>query len=133
MPEFKLNGKTYSGSTNYASAISYTEEDGSKTTVQDKISEQNKKITLIFDTVTINMTNVNTWYDVAYPEGFSKDNCIIVGATIKVGSEKYIFPGFGQSLYNLQTIRCTDNGIGAYISVDSYVNSVLTVAIARPN
>lgn len=39
MPEFKLNGKTYSGSTNYASAISYTEDDGSKTTVQDKISE----------------------------------------------------------------------------------------------
>lgn len=39
MPEFKLNGKTYSGSTSYASAISYTEEDGSKTTVQDKISE----------------------------------------------------------------------------------------------
>lgn len=41
MPEFKLNGKTYSGSTNYASAISYTEDDGSKTTVQDKISELN--------------------------------------------------------------------------------------------
>lgn len=41
MPEFKLNGKTYSGSTSYASAISYTEDDGSKTTVQDKISELN--------------------------------------------------------------------------------------------
>ena len=41
MPEFKLNGKTYSGSTNYASAITYTEDDGSKTTVQDKISELN--------------------------------------------------------------------------------------------
>ena len=41
MPEFKLNGKTYSGSTNYASAINYTEADGSKTTVQDKISELN--------------------------------------------------------------------------------------------
>ena len=39
MPEFKLNGKTYSGSTSYASAIDYTEADGSKTTVQDKISE----------------------------------------------------------------------------------------------
>lgn len=41
MPELKLNGKTYSGSTNYASAIKYVEEDGSKTTVQDKISELN--------------------------------------------------------------------------------------------
>ena len=44
MPEFKLNGKTYSGSTNYASAISYTEDDGSKTTVQDKISELNSNL-----------------------------------------------------------------------------------------
>ena len=44
MPEFKLNGKTYSGSTSYASAISYTEDDGSKTTVQDKISELNSNL-----------------------------------------------------------------------------------------
>ena len=44
MPEFKLNGKTYSGSTSYASAIDYTEADGSKTTVQDKISELDENI-----------------------------------------------------------------------------------------
>lgn len=44
MPELKLNGKTYSGSTNYASAIKYVEDDGSKTTVQDKISEQSKNL-----------------------------------------------------------------------------------------
>ena len=44
MPELKLNGKTYSGSTNYASAIEYVEEDGSRTTVQDKIDEQNKNL-----------------------------------------------------------------------------------------
>lgn len=44
MPEFKLNGKTYSGSTNYASAITYTEDDGSKTTIQDKISELNSNM-----------------------------------------------------------------------------------------
>ena len=47
MPTFKLNGNTYSGSTNYASAIEYIEKDGTKTTVQDKISEldgQNKNL-----------------------------------------------------------------------------------------
>ena len=44
MPELKLNGKTYSGSTNYASAIEYVEEDGSKTTVQDKIEEINENL-----------------------------------------------------------------------------------------
>ena len=44
MPEFKLNGKTYSGSTSYASAIDYTETDGSKTTVQDKISEMDENL-----------------------------------------------------------------------------------------
>lgn len=48
MPEFKLNGKTYSGSTNYASAISYTEDDGSKTTVQDKIDELNSNLPFKF-------------------------------------------------------------------------------------
>lgn len=44
MPTFKLNGNTYSGSTNYASAIEYIEKDGTKTTVQDKIDEQNRNI-----------------------------------------------------------------------------------------
>ena len=44
MPTFKLNGNTYSGSTNYASAIEYIEEDGNKTTVQDKISELNSNL-----------------------------------------------------------------------------------------
>ena len=51
MPEFKLNGKTYSGSTNYASAITYTEDDGSKTTVQDKISELNSNLDSCFQSV----------------------------------------------------------------------------------
>ena len=51
MPEFKLNGKTYSGSTNYASAISYTEDDGSKITVQDKISELNSNVEELFQSV----------------------------------------------------------------------------------
>ena len=55
MPEFKLNGKTYSGSTNYASAITYTEDDGSKTTVQDKISELNSN----FDELSSNLSPEN--------------------------------------------------------------------------
>ena len=62
MPEFKLNGKTYSGSTNYASAISYTEEDGSKTTVQDKISEQNKNFEKIHNYST-EETVIGKWVD----------------------------------------------------------------------
>lgn len=39
MPEFRLNNKIYCGSSNQASAISYVNEDGSKTTVQDKIDK----------------------------------------------------------------------------------------------
>ena len=64
MPEFKLNGKTYSGSTSYASAIDYTEADGSKTTVQDKISEMdsnidelNKKTTITTKTLLLSVTD----------------------------------------------------------------------------
>lgn len=45
MPKFILDGKEYGGSTNYASAIEYIEEDGNKTTVQDKISELNSNLT----------------------------------------------------------------------------------------
>lgn len=61
MPELKLNGKTYSGSTNYASSISYTEDDGSKTTVQDKISELNSnKVDKTNPTLT---WNINTESD----------------------------------------------------------------------
>ena len=56
MPELKLNGKTYSGSTNYASAITYTEDDGSKTTIQDKISELNSNI----DEQNKNINTLNT-------------------------------------------------------------------------
>lgn len=44
MPEFKLNGKTYSGSTSYTSTISYIEEDGSKTTVQNELDELNMNL-----------------------------------------------------------------------------------------
>lgn len=41
MPELKLNGKTYSGSTSYASAVEYTKKDGTKSTVQNELDELN--------------------------------------------------------------------------------------------
>lgn len=47
MSKLYINGKVCSGSTSYASAVEYTEEDGNKTNVQDKIrelDEQNKNI-----------------------------------------------------------------------------------------
>lgn len=44
MGKLVMNGKLYSGSSNYASAINYTEEDGRETTVQNKIEEINSNL-----------------------------------------------------------------------------------------
>ena len=79
MPELKLNGKTYSGSTNYASAIEYTEDDGSKTTVQDKISELNSNLENIssnFSTAANDLGNVLVAKGYAIPTGSTVDNMI---------------------------------------------------------
>ena len=43
MPEFKLNGRTYSGSMNYASAVSCVDKDGNQSTVQNEIEMLNEE------------------------------------------------------------------------------------------
>lgn len=44
MSKFILNGKNYSGSSNNASAITYTKEDGTKSTVQDELDVVNDSL-----------------------------------------------------------------------------------------
>lgn len=55
------NGNQVSGCTSYASAVNYIEEDGSKSTVQDKISELSSKIGNIV--YSEEETVVGTWVD----------------------------------------------------------------------
>lgn len=42
-----INGEVISGSSSYASAVEYTKEDGTKTTVQDELSELNSKLVVV--------------------------------------------------------------------------------------
>ena len=89
MPTFKLNGKTYSGSTSYASAIEYIEKDGTKTTVQDKIDEQNKK----FDNFKCGseslVTNSTGIYTVTFDKPMLSENYVL-NITQAIGSSELI-------------------------------------------
>ena len=110
MPEFKLNGKTYSGSTNYASAITYTEDDGSKTTVQDKISELNSN----FDEQNKNLSKSTKDWSEAYANAKVKiDVCIEFSYTNKCLSMNMTIP--------VSTMKIGNHYIsGYYFSVSSY-------------
>ena len=76
------NGNQVSGCTSYASAVNYIEEDGSKSTVQDKISELSSNIggkTLVYNEETdcFGMINpyTNEWKDVV--RAFFKEAVLI--------------------------------------------------------
>lgn len=51
MAKMIINGEVCSGSTNYASAIEYTREDGTKSTVQNEIDELNTNLESCFQSV----------------------------------------------------------------------------------
>lgn len=54
MAKAVINGEVISGSTSYASAITYTKEDGTKSTVQNELDELNTNIGKDVNGVTVN-------------------------------------------------------------------------------
>lgn len=130
MPEFKLNGKTYSGSTNYASAITYIKEDGSKTTVQKELDSRPVNNNLLINSNFANPVNqrgvvspvVNSNADASF---YTIDRWNMYGVGKLIINEGESITIEGGSVTLRQYIEDTELVDGKSVTLSAKVNGVI--------
>ena len=113
MPTFKLNGNTYSGSTNYASAIGYIEKDGTKTTVQNKIEE-------LHETIDEQNKKIENAQSSKHLPSFELGSYYLVGTHVGAGSHKIFSPVFTEP-HNI-SVKITNLGTENYSKLRIFVD-----------
>lgn len=98
------------------------------TTAQDcigGINEVNSNLSALRASVTITPTAVNTYFEVDYPSGYTKDNCVISGVMYNNGGT-----WFNAQESNI-IVRLSNSKVGLYVTASTVINKDFKIVLMK--
>ena len=96
-----------------------------QTDVEGALSALNSNLSGLTASVTITPTAVNTYFEVDYPSGFTKSNCVIAGVMYNNGG----------SWFNAQesniVVRLSNTKVGLYVVVSTVINKDFKIVLMK--